>query len=60
MFVEQSDGISDITIINVLKGIYYSWIFYDISKSEAIHLLKNYVLVHCGYLYKNTCNRNQL
>ena len=42
-------NISDIAIITV-KRADYRWNIHDISKSEAIHLLKNYVLKDCGYI----------
>ena len=43
---------SDIAIITV-KNVDYCCIIHDISKSEAISLLKNSVLEDCGYLQKN-------
>ena len=42
-------NISDIAFITV-KGVDYCCIFYDISKSEAIHLLENSVLDDLGYI----------
>ena len=42
-------NISDIGIITV-KGIDYCCIIYSTSKSEAIHLLQNFVLDDCGYI----------
>ena len=43
-----SINISDIAII-IVKSVDYRCIIYNISKSEAINLLKNYVLENCGY-----------
>ena len=40
---------SDIAIITV-KNVDYCCIMYNINKSEAIHLLENYVLEDRGYL----------
>ena len=34
-------------------------LFYDISKPKAIHLLKNSVLDHCGYIW-NACQKSIL
>ena len=45
-----SANISDIFIITVTNDYR---IFYNISKSEAINLLKNSVLENLGYIYKN-------
>ena len=42
-------NISDTGIITV-KGADYCCILYNIIKSEAIHLLKNYVLDDRGYI----------
>ena len=42
-------NISDTTIIT-LKDVDYSCIIHDISKSEAINLLKIYVLDDRGYI----------
>ena len=39
----------DLTIITV-KDVDYCCIINDISKSEAINLLKNFVLEDCGYI----------
>ena len=50
-------NISDTAIITV-KGADYCCILYNIIKSEAIHLLKNYVLDDRGYI-KNAYRRNQ-
>ena len=44
-----SVNISDITIIAV-KYIDYRCIIHNISKSEAINLLKNSILENCGYI----------
>ena len=44
-----SVNISDIAIITV-KNVDYRCIIYNISKSEAITLLKNYVLENCWYI----------
>ena len=43
-----SINISDIAII-IVKNVDYRCIIYNISKSEAINLLKNSVLENCGY-----------
>ena len=51
-------NIDDITIIFV-KCVDYRCIIHDISKSEAIHLLENYMLEYLGYIYKNAYQRNQ-
>ena len=42
-------NISDIAIITV-KSVDYCCIIHVISKSEAIHLLENYVLEDRGYM----------
>ena len=42
-------NVSDITIITV-KNVHYSCIIHNISKSEAINLLKNFVLEDRGYI----------
>ena len=42
-------NISD-TAITTVKGVDYYCITHDISKSEAIKLLKNYVLQNRGYI----------
>ena len=42
-------NINDIAIITD-KGVDYHCSIHDISKSEAIHLLKNSVLDDCGYI----------
>ena len=42
-------NIGDITIITV-KNVYYPCIIHNISKSEAINLLKNSVLKDRGYI----------
>ena len=42
-------NISDITIITV-KNVDYRCIIHNISKPEAINLLKNSVLEDCGYI----------
>ena len=47
-----SVNISDITIITV-KNDDYRCIIHNISKSEAIYLLKSAVLEDRGYMYKN-------
>ena len=44
-------NISDITIITV-KNVDYRCIIYDISKFEAINLLKSAVLEDRGYIQK--------
>ena len=44
-----SVNISDIAIITV-KDFHYHCIIHDIRKSEAINLLKNYVLDDRGYI----------
>ena len=44
-----SVNISDIAIITV-KNVDYRCIIHNISKSEAINLLENYVLEDCGYI----------
>ena len=45
----SSVGISNIAIITV-KNVDYRCIIHNISKSEAINLLKNSVLEDCGYI----------
>ena len=45
-------NISDIAIITV-KNEDYHCIIHNISKSDAINLLKSSVLENCGYIYKN-------
>ena len=42
-----SVNISDINIITI-KNVEYRCIIYNINKSEAINLLKNFVLENCG------------
>ena len=42
-------NISDIVIMTV-KDIDYRCIIHDISKSDAIHMLENYVLDDRGYM----------
>ena len=44
-----SVDISDFAIITV-KNVGYCCIIYNISKSEAINLLKRFVLEDCGYV----------
>ena len=44
-------SIGDIAFISV-KNVDYYWIIHAISKSEAINLLKNYVLGNLGYIWK--------
>ena len=44
-----SNSISHITIITI-KNIDYHCIIHNISKSESINLLKNYVLKNRGYI----------
>ena len=44
-----SVNISDISIIAV-KGVDYHCVIDNISKSEAINLLKNSLLDDCGYI----------
>ena len=51
MLTLLSVNISDTAIIT-LKDVDYSCIIHDISKSEAINLLKIYVLDDRGYIYK--------
>ena len=46
-----SVNISDVVIITV-KNVDYRCIIYDISKSEAINLLKSAVLEDRGYIQK--------
>ena len=43
-----SVNISDIATVTV-KNVDYRWIIHNISKSEAISLLKNFVLEDRGY-----------
>ena len=45
-------NIKDFAVITV-KNVDCHWIIYNISKSEAISLLKNSVLEDRGYLLKN-------
>ena len=47
-----SFNISDIATITV-KNVYYHCIIHNISKSEAINLLKNFVFEDRGYISKN-------
>ena len=42
-------NISDIAIITV-KNVNYSFILYNINKSESIHILENFVLEDHGYI----------
>ena len=49
--------ISDNTIV-IVKGVDYRCIINDISKSDAIHLLENFVLDDRVYI-KNAYQRNQ-
>ena len=42
-------NISDIAITTV-KNIDYSFIIHEISESQAIHLLENYIVDDCGYI----------
>ena len=44
-----SVNISDITII-IVKNVDYCCITHNISKYEAISILKNYVPENCGYI----------
>ena len=44
-------NLSDIATITV-KGVNYRCNIYDISKSEANHLLENYVLKDYRYIFK--------
>ena len=46
-----SANINDIAIVTV-KNADYCCIIHNISKSEAINLLKNFVLENCGYIQK--------
>ena len=46
-------GLTGIAIFTV-KEVEYDCIIHETSKSEAIHLLKNYVLDYRRYI-KNTC-----
>ena len=50
-------NVSDIAIVSV-KGVDYRCIIHDISKCEAIHLLKNSVLEDRGYISKQKETRN--
>ena len=52
-----SVNIRDIAIITV-KNVNYRCIIHNISKSEAINLLKNYVLEDRGYIYKKNIALN--
>ena len=53
-------NISDIAIITV-KSVNYCCIMHDISKSEAIHLLENFVLeLKIVVIYKNHININRV
>ena len=47
-----SVNISDIAIITI-KNVYYRCIIHNISKSEAINLLKSSVPEDRGYIYNN-------
>ena len=51
--------ISVISIITI-KSVDYRWIIHDISKSEAINLLKNSVFEDRGCIYKKYCFKFQL
>ena len=51
-------NISNITNITV-KNVDYRYIIHNISKSQAINLLKNYVLEDRGYKYKKYCLKFQ-
>ena len=53
-----SVNISDITIITV-KNDDYRCIIHNISKSEAIYLLKSAVLEDRGYMYQKYCRKFQ-
>ena len=53
-----SVNISGIAIITI-KKVDYHCIIHNISKSEAINLLKNSVLESCGYIYKKYCLKCQ-
>ena len=44
-------NLGNIAIIT-MKGVFYCCIIYDISKSEAIHLLENSVLLMVVGIYK--------
>ena len=48
-FTVLSVSISDIVFITV-KNVNYRFIIHSISKSEAINLLKNFVLEDSGYI----------
>ena len=50
MLIVNIKGFAVITV----KNVDCRWIIYNISKSEAISLLKNSVLEDRGYLLKNT------
>ena len=47
-------NISDIAIITI-KNVDYRCIIHNINKSEAINLLKKYVLENREYAYKKYC-----
>ena len=47
-------NISDIAIITI-KNVDYRCIIHNINKSEAINLLKKYVLENREYIYKKYC-----
>ena len=47
-------NISDIAIITI-KNVDYRCIIHNINKSEAINLLKKYVLENREYVYKKYC-----
>ena len=47
-----SVNISDIAIITI-ENVDYQCIIHNISKCEAIILLKHFLLEHCGYIWKN-------
>ena len=53
-------NIRDIAILTV-RRVDCRCILYDIlyGKSEAIHLLENYVLINDGYIYENPYQKNQ-
>ena len=53
----RSPDIKNIFIMTV-KGDYYRCIIYGVSKSDAIHLLENYMLDDYGYI-QNAFQRNQ-
>ena len=52
LFVKLSVNISDIAII-IAKNVDYRCIVHNISKSETISLLTNYILEDRGYILKN-------